>query len=296
MKVLLTGGGGFIGRHVLRLLKQKGIEVVTLGRTPLGSSDNHIAFDLLSGKDVYPVLKEIEATHLLHLAWYVEHGKYWDSHFNLRWVDATTRLVESFCAAGGRKVVAAGSCVEYNWAQGYCREDSNLLSRDSLYGVSKNATRELVMGLCDKLSIPCAWGRVFFTYGNGECPERLIPALIDVFRGLRAPFGINSDAYRDFLHVADVAAGFVTLLTGNSSGVYNISSGDPVRLSSIVFDLSGLLGGNPGLILDLTTERPGEPQFLIGDNLKLKSLGWQPELSLIQGLEHVLNGGQSPIF
>ena len=293
MRVLLTGASGFVGRCVLNALQHQGIEVATVGRVRSQPSVPFIEADLLSVSDFGPLMQQVQATHLLHLAWYAEHGKYWTSPLNLRWAEATTRLVEAFCAAGGQQVVIAGTCAEYDWAHGYCREDSTPLNPATLYGTAKDATRRLVMAVCAQHQVPCAWGRIFLPYGQGESASRLIPSLIDVFRGEREPFGVNATAYRDFLHVSDVAEGFVRLLTTGASGAYNICSGEPVRLAEVVTTLASLLGADPESVLALTTERPGEPPLLVGENLKLKALGWRPALTLAQGLERTLHGEKS---
>jgi nucleoside-diphosphate-sugar epimerase len=146
------------------------------------------------------------------------------------------------------------------------------------------------MAVCAQHQMPCAWGRIFLPYGDGESASRLIPSLIEVFRGVRAPFGVNATAYRDFLHASDVAEGFVRLLTAGASGAYNICSGEPVRLAEVVTTLASLLNAGPEPILALTAERPGEPHLLVGENLKLKVLGWRPALTLAQGLERMLHG------
>ena len=293
MRVLLTGASGFVGRYVLNALQHQGIEVVTAGRARAQPSVTFIEADLLSVSDFGPLVQQVQATHLLHLAWYAEHGKYWTSPLNLRWAEATTRLVEAFCAAGGQQVVIAGTCAEYDWAHGYCREDSTPLNPATLYGTAKDATRRLVMAVCAQHQVPCAWGRIFLPYGQGESASRLIPSLIDVFRGEREPFGVNATAYRDFLHAYDVAEGFVRLLTTGASGAYNICSGEPVRSAEVVTTLATLLGADPEPVLALTTERPGEPTLLVGENLKLKALGWRPALTLAQGLERTLHGEKS---
>ena len=293
MRVLLTGASGFIGHYVLNALQHQGIEVVTVGRARSQPSVPFIEADLLSTSDFAPLLQQARPTHLLHLAWYAEHGKYWTSPLNLRWAEATTRLVEAFCAAGGQQVVIAGTCAEYDWTHGYCREDSTTLNPATLYGTAKDTTRRLVMAVCAQHQVSCAWGRVFLPYGQGESANRLVPSLIDVFRGVRAPFGVNATAYRDFLHASDVAEGFVRLLTTGARGAYNICSGEPVRLAEVVTTLATLLGADPDPVLALTTERPGEPPFLVGENLKLKALGWRPALTLAQGLERTLHGEKS---
>lgn len=289
MRILLTGAGGFLGRYILESLHQHGIETVMLGRQmPDNAFADFIEADLLAAPNVSSLVKESGASHLLHLAWYAEHGKYWTSPLNLRWVEASTRLVEAFCEAGGQRVVVAGTCAEYDWSHGYCRESSTPLNPATLYGTAKDATRRLVMAVCAQHQVACAWGRVFLPFGTGEAGQRLVPSLIEVFRGKRPPFGVNAPAYRDFLHASDVAEGFVALLQNGESGAYNISSGQPVQLAGLVQELAQLLNADPQTVLGLTTERSGEPALLVGENLKLKTLGWQPALSLPQGLERTV--------
>jgi nucleoside-diphosphate-sugar epimerase len=290
MKVLLTGASGFIGRHTMMALQKHGIEVVAVSRSPISAGIKQINLDLLSTADFAPLFHEVKATHLLHLAWYAEHGKYWTSPLNLSWLDATTRLVDAFCATGGQRVVIAGTCAEYDWSYGYCKEDFTPLNPASFYGAAKDATRRLVMLVCAQHHVSCAWGRIFQPYGSGESANRLIPTLIEVFRGKRAAFGINLDSYRDFLHASDIAEGFIKLLTEEVSGSFNVSSRNPTQLKEIVNNLASLLNADPEPVLALISERRSEPLLLVGENVKLKTLGWQPELSLIQGLERTVLG------
>jgi nucleoside-diphosphate-sugar epimerase len=282
MKVLLTGASGFIGHYVLLQLEKKGIFPVVVGRTcPIGFKGEFIEVDLLRSGDCRDFTQHVGASHLIHLAWFTEHGKYWNSPLNFRWGEASVRLVEAFCEAGGQKVVMAGTCAEYDWTSGYCREDSTELNPVSIYGVAKDSTRRLISSLCDSQKIAFAWGRIFFPYGKGEDTRRLVPSLIEVFRSNRPPFGVNANAFRDFLNVEDVASGFIKLLLSNAEGNYNISSGKPTQIADLVKVIAKVLNGNPQIILDLSTERPGEPEILFGDSGKLKALGWQPLHSII---------------
>ncbi len=289
MKVLLTGAGGFLGRYVLRLLQQLDIPVVALGRTrPNGlAQSSFVGADLLSGTDFSSLVGQAGASHLLHLAWVTEHGQYWTSPQNFRWVDASTRLVQAFCAAGGRHVVVAGTCAEYDWGKGYCHEDTTPLTPATVYGVAKDATRRLVTVLCVQHEVRCAWARIFFPFGAGEAPARLLPRLIETLQGRSAPFGVNADAYRDFLQAQDVAQGLVTLLRSDASGSYNISSAQPVQIGALVRTLAQLLGQDPRCVLEQAPQR-AEPAVLAGDSLKLQALGWRQQFTLVQGLEKTL--------
>lgn len=294
MRVLLTGATGFLGRHVLERLRQEGLETVVMGRQrpPHGVSADYLAADLLTAVDLPALVRAAGATHLLHLAWTAEHGVFWTSPLNLRWVEATTRLVEAFCAEGGRQVVVAGSCAEYDWAHGYCREDQTPLQAATLYGTAKDAARRLSMAVCAHHGVPCAWARVFLPFGAGESAQRLIPSLIGTFRGQRPAFGVNTSAYRDFLHAFDVAQAFTTLLQSGANGAFNISSGQATLLADLVRDAARLLGADPQSVLDLSGERVGEPPLLVGANDKLRALGWRPTLSLWQGLQRAAEVAQ----
>lgn len=286
MKVLLTGASGFIGRYVLDALQRQEIAKIAVGRHPPALGEFQ-AIDLLTATDIEldRLCEHSDATHLLHLAWYAEHGHYWTSPLNLRWSEASVRLVEAFCHAGGQQVVVAGTCAEYDWSYGYCREDTTPLNPATLYGIAKDATRRLVAAVCEQAQVPCAWGRIFLPFGKGESSRRLIPSLIEVFQGKRAPFGVNTRAYRDFLHVSDVAEGLIALLMSGANGAYNISSGEPVRIGDLVEIMARHYNADARLILDRTTERSGEPYLLIGENIKLRALGWTPRVSF---LEHLL--------
>ncbi|NWJ41150.1 MAG: NAD(P)-dependent oxidoreductase [Geothrix sp.] len=290
MKVLLTGASGFLGRHVLEALRCRGIETVLVGRhrpadCPL---EEYIETDLLAEPDGGTLFRASGATHLLHLAWYVKHGQYWTSELNPRWAEATVRLVDGCCRAGCQGMVLAGTCAEYDWSGGICLEDSTPLRPATPYGASKDAARRQAMALGVQHQVPCAWGRVFLPYGSGEDPRRLVPSLIEVCRGRRAPFAVDAAAHRDFLHASDVAEGFVTLLNRQASGEFNISSGQPVEIGTLVRELARIMGADLQAVLDLSVRRPGEPPLLAGDNRKLRALGWHPQLSLTQGLERTI--------
>jgi nucleoside-diphosphate-sugar epimerase len=144
-----------------------------------------------------------------------------------------------------------------------------------MYGTAKDATRRLAAAVCSAHQVAFAWGRIFLPYGQGEDSRRLIPSLLEVFQGRRPPFGVNATAYRDFLHAEDVARGFMRLLLSDAEGAYNISSGQPTQIAEVVRLIASTVNGDPSIILDLLSERPDEPEILIGDSRKLKALRWQ---------------------
>lgn len=275
MKVLITGASGFIGSYVLKCLESSNINVVVVGRTrPAGYLGDFIKTDLLEISDFNNLIFNANASHLIHLAWYAEHGSYWTSSLNLRWVESTIKLAEAFCLAGGQHIVAAGTCAEYDWTYGYCIEEKTPLIPATLYGASKDAARRLLMSLCAIHKVTCSWGRIFMPYGPGEDSRRLIPALNDVFNLKLPPFAVGSYSFRDLLHVEDVASGFISLLDSRAHGEFNICSGNPTQISEVIKLLANARDQDPGIVLDHSVSRIGEPLMLVGDNKKLTMLGW----------------------
>ena len=115
-RVLLTGATGFIGVRTASLLLKRGFEIYALGRTP--PRDENIRFcrcDILNLDAAGVAAAQIKATHLLHLAWDVTSGRYWEAPENFNWASASLHLVRAFAEAGGMRAVLAGTCAEYQW-------------------------------------------------------------------------------------------------------------------------------------------------------------------------------------
>jgi nucleoside-diphosphate-sugar epimerase len=302
LKVLVTGASGYLGRHVLQRLQSRGADIVVLGRQqPQGFEHLPlIRCDLLQTHELLPLVQQAGATHLLHLAWYAEHGLYWSSPLNLAWVDATLRLLQAFAQAGGRHVAMAGTCAEYDWASGHLCEDASPLAPHTLYGVAKDATRRLAQALIaapgPAHGLSLAWCHVFWPFGPGEAPRRVLPSLIEVFAGRAAPFGVNTSAYRGLLPVADAAEAFVHLLLSGADGRFNICSGEPVSMAQVVRTLAALCDADPAPVLALASARAGDPPLLVGDNRRLRATGWRTTQSLQEGLAlQVAHARRSPL-
>ena len=99
MKFLITGGSGFIGSRVVDLLVDRDVDVVVLGRTkPCGFRGEFICLDLVtaSAEEIELTVKQVRATHLLHFAWFAEHGAFWEAKENLTWIERTALLIRFF--------------------------------------------------------------------------------------------------------------------------------------------------------------------------------------------------------
>lgn len=290
MRLLITGANGFIGRHVLDLLRQYGVAPWTLGRTqPMGSSsDRHVPCDLLTGSDCVAALRGIAPSHLLHLAWVTDHARYQTSPLNATWIRSTQVLTRAFADVGGRHLVVAGTCAEYDWSQGWCHEHTTPLKPATPYGAAKDETRRWLQDLADTQGLRLAWGRIFFAFGAGQSAQRLMPSLVSVLRGQRAAFPVQALQRRDFVSAPDVAQALWTLLQSDAQGCYNVSSADPVAIGDLVLSLARVLGVDPTPVLAAAANGLQEPALVAGDNRRLRALGWAGPRSMDDSLARMV--------
>ena len=291
-KVLLTGATGFIGRHCLPLLKEGGFEVHAVsskGRLEDLPADHWYQADLLDSEQASDLIARVCPTHLLHLAWFVVPGAYWTSPENFRWIQASLNLLEAFSRHGGQRVVVAGTCAEYDWAYGYCSEQTTPLLPENVYGICKHALQILLDAFAEQAGIGAAWGRIFFLYGPHEPSDKLVASVVrSVLRGEPAPCS-HGNQIRDFLYVKDVASAFVSLLQSDVRGVVNIASGLPVSLKDVVNKIGEKLNRADLIRLGERPVSPSDPPLLVADARRLtEEVGWMPEFDLDVGLDQTI--------
>ena len=160
MRLLITGATGFIGRHALsHLIRRRDVEVFAAVRTP-DHIDGVASFtvDLLEAGAMKDVMASVRPTHLLHFAWNSTPGKFWTSPDNLSWCAASLGLLRAFADNGGRRVVVAGSCAEYDWSGDAVLSEANTpLVPATLYGVAKDAFRRVAVRAAPDLGLSLAW-------------------------------------------------------------------------------------------------------------------------------------------
>jgi nucleoside-diphosphate-sugar epimerase len=291
-RVLVTGATGFVGRHCLPLLVLKHYEVHAVARRRLSlpalSGISWHEIDLLTPGTSSELLRRLRPEYLLHLAWHAVPGEFWDSSENLEWVRASLELLPAFVKNGGRRLVAAGSCAEYDWNGGECKEDTTALLPCTLYGTAKYACERILHSWSRQAGLSSAWGRIFFMYGPYEHPLRLVAYVVRML--IRGQPALCSDGtqIRDFLHVEDVASAFVALMESEVQGPVNIGSGTPVAVRDLLLTIGRYLG-RPELIHFGARNSIGEPAALWANVVRLaKEVGWKPHYDSERGVQQTI--------
>jgi nucleoside-diphosphate-sugar epimerase len=288
--VLLTGATGFIGRHAVGPLLDRGYEVVATTRGQLPDDDrpgvDWRRADLLDETDTERLIDEAAATHLLHLAWYYAPGAVYTSVENVRWVEATLRLVRRFSASPGAcRTVLAGTCAEYAASGEPADEVVTPIAPSTLYGAAKHAAAMLSRYVCESEGVSLASGRVYFVFGPGEHPERLVSSVSRaLLAGREAPCSHGTQV-RDFQLSSETAAALVALLDSDVQGPVNIGSGERLTIRDVVEHL-GRLSGRPELVrLGAIPARSHEQQLVVPDVRRLRDeVGFAAGSSVRDGL------------
>ncbi len=287
-RVLVTGAGGFIGRQTLAPLQAAGYEIHAASLTIPADAPSGIhwySHNLLNDAEVKELFSTVRPEYLLHLAWYAEPGNFWNAPENRQWVESGRILVKAFCRNGGKRAVFAGTCAEYETGHGQCIESRTPLKPATLYGACKNELHQFAAAFAEQNDLSMAWGRVFHLYGPHEHPGRFVPAVIrSLLRGEEARCTAGTQI-RDFMHVRDVAAAFVDLLSDPADGAVNIASGQPVRLADIARQIALLLGAEELLKLGALPMPSSESPILTASVERLnREVKWTPSIPLEQGL------------
>jgi nucleoside-diphosphate-sugar epimerase len=293
-RVLVTGGTGFLGRHTLPLLVERGFDVHVVARKPIGlpATVSLHSCDLLSSRQTTALIQSIRPTHLLHLAWCAEPKNFWHTPVNFAWLKASLHLFDSFADHGGHRIVGGGSCAEYTWSdRSLCSERATPTRPTSLYGQAKLATCVSMEALASVRSVSAAWARLFFLYGPGGHVQRMPGCIIDsLLNDQLAPCSTGIQA-RDYMFIEDAAEAIVGLLASCVEGPVNIGTGQAVPILDITNLTADLLGRRHLLDVGAIPDSPeNNPSWLAADVTRLRDeVGVLTQVSLADGLARTIN-------
>lgn len=285
--VLVTGAAGFIGRHTLRPLTDRGFRVIAITRGAPGPELLGVEWrqaGLLSARAVPDLLAELRPSHMLAAAWHMAPGNM-QALENFRWLQRSIDHLLAFAKVGGRRVVFVGSCAEYDWSRGRMSELETPLRPSSPYGAAKLALFTAFGSICAATGIFGAWARPFFMYGPGETPRRLVADVtLSLLRGEEA-LCTHGRQRRDFLHVADVGDALAAILAADIEGPVNVGSGAAVAIADLAGEIARQLDAPALLRLGARQAPPDDPALIEADIARLcGELGWRPKFDMASGI------------
>lgn len=306
-RILITGGGGFVGRHIAcalrRILPQSEILAVDRGSASAQGAAT-AALDVTDADAVTALLKRERPTHVLHLAaiasvrqassdarqtWDVNFGGTLNVALAISEVSPESRLV--FCSSA--EVYGASFRTQPAVA-----EDTPIAPENS-YGASK-AAAEILIGQLVRQGMRAIIFRPFNHTGAGQSDSFALPAfasqLVQIERGTRPPRLNVGDLSprRDFLDVRDVvdayARGIQRFDSLPNGSVMNLASGTPRAIGEILQSLIALTGIDVEVLSDPRRIRANEIPLMVGKADRAGDLlGWRPQYSWTETLQSVLD-------
>jgi len=297
MKALVTGGAGFIGSHLVEELVRLGHEVVVIDNLSSGRIENLstvssrieiVEADLSKNLDWERYFGGIDwVFHLAALADIVPSIQDPDSYFASN-VNGTYNLVRASQKAGVKRLIYVASSSCYGIPEQIPTPETEPLKPQYPYALTKSIGEELVLHWTDVYGLPALSLRFFNVYGPRSRTSGTYGAVFGVFLAQKLaekPFTVVGDGEqtRDFTYVSDIVDALVTSAQSEFTGrVYNVGSGATVSVNRLV----ELLGGDKVHI----PKRPGEPDCTFADISRIqKELGWQPKVSIEEGVANLLN-------
>lgn len=300
-KVLVTGGGGFIGSNLVRRLLEEGNIVTVL--------DNFMS-GYLSNLDPFPSVRIIEgdvrdktavetamqgAEVVFHLAASVGNKRsidqpIMDAEIN---VLGTLNVLEAARKEGVRKIVASSSAGIFGELKTMPIKEDHPIEPDSPYGCTKLCEEKLCLSYAKLYDIEAVCLRYFNVYGPNQRFDaygNVIP--IFVFRMLNNESLIiygDGEQTRDFVHVDDVVQANIKAADAlGVSGAFNIASGTRVTINRLV---GMIIRDNHSTIkIEHSTERPGDVRHSLADiSLAHQRIHYSPSVALENGIEEYVN-------
>ena len=310
MRVLVTGGAGFIGSHLVERLLADGHEVLVLDNLSTGhqknlaSVENHPCLrfhqaDIMELEKIQPLFSGVKwVFHLAALADIVPSIQRPLDYFHAN-VVGTQNVLEAARGAGVSRFVYTASSSCYGIPDVTPTPESAPVRPQYPYALTKALGEQLVLHWAYVYKLPAVSLRLFNVYGPRSRTSGTYGAVFGVFLAQKLagkPFTVVGDGSqtRDFTFVTDVAEAFVAAARSSVIGeVFNVGSGSTVSVLRLV----ELLGG-PAVHLP---KRPGEPEITFADIRKIgKALDWKPRVDFEEGvgrmLEHLNDWKEAPVW
>jgi dTDP-glucose 4,6-dehydratase len=298
MRILVTGGAGFIGSHCARRLAAAGEDVVVLDKlTYSGNPAN------LEGADVELIEGDIGdpnvvaraargADAILNFAaeTHVDRSIFGASEFIETDVLGTYVLLDWVREHGTRFVQVSTDEVYGDVPAGQSSREDDPLRPSSPYSASKAGGDLQVIAAVRTYGVNASITRGSNTYGPNQYPEKIIPLFItNALDGEQLPLYGDGRQTRDWLYVDDHCAGVeLVLREGKPGEIYNVGAGEEVENRDLTAKILELTGTDESLVRHVD-DRPGHDRRYSLDTSKLRSLGWGPQRTLADALPETVD-------
>jgi nucleoside-diphosphate-sugar epimerase len=290
-RLLVVGGNGFIGKHIVNHAIGLGWNVTILSlqsRTEVNHSNlQYINADISNNALLKEKLEENFFEHVVNCGGYIDHtpfskggGKVFDTHFG-----GVLNLVEALNHDNLRSFVNIGSSDEYGDNEAP-QIETQREAPISPYSMGKVGATHFLQMLYRTENFPATTLRLFLTYGPGQDSSRFLPQIILGCLEDRYFPTSNGEQLRDFCFIQDTVESIFSVFDNPAARgeVINIGSGKPVSIRKVVETVNSLTGKGKPQFGEISY-RPGENMELYGSILKAKTiLGWEPKVNLKNGL------------
>lgn len=307
MKILLTGGAGYVGSACLRHLKAHGHDVIAYDNLveghPRAVGDAPIVVgDIADTEKMTETLRDFGAEAVMHFAAATNVGESVgrpDYHYANN-IGGTLSLLNAMRDAGVKRMLFSSTCATYGMAEGSSMNEDTPQEPFSPYARTKLAVEWMIRDFAHAYGLGFTLLRYFNAsgadpsgdFGEYHDPEtHLIPLVLEVALGRREKIMVYGDDYptpdgtciRDYIHIEDLASAHrlaIEATTPETVEVFNIGTGTGQSVMEIIAACERVVGHE--IAKEVTDRRPGDPPSLVADPTKLKTrLGWQPKYTSI---------------
>lgn len=300
MKILVTGGAGFIGSAVVPELKRSGHEIYVIDNLSFGKREfidvpdaNFFKTDIRDKKELEDIFNLVNPQVVVHLAAihfipYCNQHPYEASDINIR--GTMNILDECKNLKSIKKVFFASTAAVYPIYDEALNENHPLLPLD-IYGLTKLTGEHLFKKYWLETGVDTVVCRFFNAFGPNETNPHLIPEIEKQLRdGMRTIKLGNLTPKRDFIHTHDMANAVKILLSMNHPGydIFNLGRGIEYSVVEIVEAFERQLKEKITIEVDPARVRKVEREHLLANVNKLKSVGWSPQWGIDEGIKDLI--------
>lgn len=296
MRILITGGAGFLGSALANRQVREGHTVLVVDDLTAGDPrrlSSNVLFTRGDVKDVprlWTLLQGVDCVYHLAARVRVPESVHYPRDYNDVNVGGTVAVMEAVRDTGIRRVVFSSSGALYGEQAHQPIGEGQMPNPNSPYGVSKIAAEHYVSTLGTLYGIETVALRIFNAYGPGqELPPSYPPVIPQLLKQAKAGgslviFGDGAQT-RDFVYVDDVVDALVAAATATdvNRAVINIGSGQEVSINALAVQVAAVAGRQVNVLHNL--EQPSGVSRLVADvSLARQLLGWSPRTALDEGL------------